>query len=669
MKLCEKIGQPAASASGPTYIVDRHIILEAIFAISLTSSPSRWWEGILAALDMCVTNGKNLIINYIDYMVDTYQTVSGGDGRRHGPSHNREMSLHQLLRSLSNMDTICVESSTATSSAQDLLMQSVAKGGLYGVGKLGAGEIGYLLTAFGLFSSPSTTGLSVKIATTTTTGERLAGFGVNSEEQCQELQQCLNQALGTNDSDTENIVCESLRLDSGYVGIDTFHRGQQHLFRLGSGGTLIQVDANGNEEPAPQITFDASSSSSLLRNAHKWWENKWGDNATSIVLTTKKQKRKCNELASGSNSTSQKRTATATGSCNERKDGQYLLYLLRDRSLFYDGWDPNPVADQKKGHPLRNHQKDHVKSAKRRPADTVFFTEIAINVDVSVAGDNNLIIVHQGLHHVTHGGGVLREKGATDTALRDYGVEVIDVPETVIRFSKRRDDDGVNVFRSGTAEASKISMTTTAKRECLHFFLDDRWRNNSSADGGRDQGINVRRFDLLFNQSQGNCDQYCDADGKAIVHPDGKPLRVPLLRSQTEMLKDMPNDVKREFIQVLTGLDSLTSQIYPGAFSDERRRRLVKDYFVNEYFGEHIMMNWEYLGIIVRQVTDNDRLLMHLDLKNDSREHYDYCATYSFVIDGYRVTFVAACKQDFGSLMERLNDVQVEGGQFQQPNK
>ena len=78
-------------------------------------------------------------------------------------------------------------------------------------------------------------------------------------------------------------------------------------------------------------------------------------------------------------------------------------------------------------------------------------------------------------------------------------------------------------------------------------------------------------------------------------------------------------------------------------------------------------MNWEYLGVIVRLVTDNDRLLMHLDLKNDSREHYDYCATYSFVIDGYRVTFVAACKQDFGRLMERLDGVEVDG-QFQQPN-
>jgi hypothetical protein len=159
-------------------------MLEAIFAISLTPSPSRWREGVMAALDMCETNGKNLIVNYINYMVETYETVSSGDARRHAPSHGREMSLNQLLKSLSNMAKICDDSSTATSSAQDLLMRSLDNGGLFGVGALTGGEIGYLLTALGLFRSPSTTGLSVEIATTTTTGKRLADLGINSDEKC-----------------------------------------------------------------------------------------------------------------------------------------------------------------------------------------------------------------------------------------------------------------------------------------------------------------------------------------------------------------------------------------------------------------------------------------------------------------------------------------------------
>ena len=39
---------------------------------------------------------------------------------------------------------------------------------------------------------------------------------------------------------------------------------------------------------------------------------------------------------------------------------------------------------------------------------------------------------------------------------------------------------------------------------------------------------------------------------------------------------------------------------------------------------------------------------------------YNYYSTYFYVLDGYRDAIVAACKQDFDSLMQRLNE--VEGG-------
>ena len=90
--------------------------------------------------------------------------------------------------------------------------------------------------------------------------------------------------------------------------------------------------------------------------------------------------------------------------------------------------------------------------------------------------------------------------------------------------------------------------------------------------------------------------------------------------------------------------------------------------FDKDYLGNNITLNWEYVGFIARRVTDNDRLAMHLDTKNDWRSGYNYCTTYSYVIDGYRVTIIACCKQDFGSLMERLDKVEVVGGQFRPPN-
>eukprot|EP00986_Skeletonema_menzelii_P013053 scaffold7400_cov122-Skeletonema_menzelii.AAC.2 len=253
----------------------------------------------------------------------------------------------------------------------------------------------------------------------------------------------------------------------------------------------------------------------------------------------------------------------------------------------------------------------------------------------------------------------------TETLHRMHTLYVIDVPEDMARFGMDREDDGVFVFRSGTNEVGMVSMTSVAiKKAFLQFFRHEQCKRYLSADVGRDVGNNVYRYDLLFNQGQGNCDKYSDINGNIVVDSGGNPLRVPFLRNQTEMLRFMPDTIKEELTRVLVGMDKVTQRVYPGAFPDERRRDLVHDYFVSAYLGDDVRMNWEYLGIIARQLTNNDRLAMHLDSKNDWRNGYDYCATYSFVIDGYRVTIVAACKQDFGSLMDRLDEVEVEGGRF-----
>lgn len=131
----------------------------------------------------------------------------------------------------------------------------------------------------------------------------------------------------------------------------------------------------------------------------------------------------------------------------------------------------------------------------------------------------------------------------------------------------------------------------------------------------------------------------------------------------------LPENIKAAFTQVLIGMDELSQQLYPGAFHDGRRRELVYDHFARDYLGHHVSINWEYIGIIARKITDDDRLAMHLDNNNDSRQGYDICATYSYIIDGWRVTVVAACKQDFGSLFGRLDEVGVEGGRFLPPDQ
>lgn len=336
------------------------------------------------------------------------------------------------------------------------------------------------------------------------------------------------------------------------------------------------------------------------------------------------------------------------------ENGQYLVYQLRRLDGRY------------RQHPLRNHQPASVKNANRGVTDGAYYSAASIQVAISVSThENDLFILHRGLHHVPHGTGFLRTKDASDIVLRNNDVDVIDVPEDMARFGMDREDDGVFVFRSGTNEVGMVSMTSVAiKKAFLQFFRHEQCKRYLSADVGRDVGNNVYRYDLLFNQGQGNCDKYSDINGNIVVDSGGNPLRVPFLRNQTEMLRFMPDTIKEELTRVLVGMDKVTQRVYPGAFPDERRRDLVHDYFVSAYLGDDVRMNWEYLGIIARQLTNNDRLAMHLDSKNDWRNGYDYCTTYSFVIDGYRVTIVAACKQDFGSLMDRLDEVEVEGGRF-----
>ena len=364
-----------------------------------------------------------------------------------------------------------------------------------------------------------------------------------------------------------------------------------------------------------------------------------------------------------------------SNSFSNSANGQYLVYHLRDCSRFCNGWDPNSDlgAGQKAGHPLRNHQPASVKDANRGVTDGLYFAVAVINVAISVTPhDNDLIIVHKGLDRLSHGSGFVSTKADSDTTIRMNGVDVIDVSEDMARFGMGRRDDGVFVFRSGTTEAGMVSMTSDAvKQAFLHFLVcDERCKGYLSADAGRDVGSNVYRYDLLFNQAQGSCDQYSDADGNVVLDGSRNPLRVPFLKKTTEILRFMTDEVKEELTSVLTGMDRLTEQVYPDAFPDVRRRDLVRDYFVRDYLGNdnNITLNWEYVGFIARRVTDNDRLAMHLDTKNDWRSGYNYCTTYSYVIDGYRVTIIACCKQDFGSLMERLDKVEVVGGQFRPPN-
>ena len=428
---------------------------------------------------------------------------------------------------------------------------------------------------------------------------------------------------------------------------------------------LFQVDYNdGDNEDMDEDEAQRAVSLHVVLSSHLELEG--GNVATSIALNTQE---------SGASAGKRKRSDTFSNSWDGKGGGTYLVFQLRNTDRYYEDFDPNTdlrVEGQKKGHPLRTHQNPAVKEAHRGVTDAAYFTATSINVAVSSAEDgNDLFMVLVGLHHLSHGMEYLRNKASSDEVLRNSGVDVVDVPESQERYTMQRDDDGINVFRSGTLEADRVSMRSTeVKREFLRHLISPGFDMYRSADSGRDIGNHVYRFDLVFNQGQRTSHVYAGADGIVVLDSKGKPLRVPFLRHETSMIRMLPENVKAAFTQVLIGMDELSKQLYPGAFHDGRRRQLVYDHFSRDHLGHCVSINWEYIGIIARKITDDDRLAMHLDNNNDSRQGYDICATYSYIIDGWRVTVVAACKQDFGSLFERLDEVgAVEGGRFLPPDQ
>jgi hypothetical protein len=120
----------------------------------------------------------------------------------------------------------------------------------------------------------------------------------------------------------------------------------------------------------------------------------------------------------------------------------------------------------------------------------------------------------------------------------------------------------------------------------------------------------------------------------------------------------------------MIAMQRLARKRHRQAFHDGWRNELVHENLWKFFFGANSeMIVWEYVGFIARLTTKTDRLAMHLDLKNDAREGYDICCTYSYVLDGYRVTIVLASRQDWGSIMERTREVEIEGGKFLLPNQ
>ena len=86
---------------GRKFGYDKGILMEAVYAMCLSPSPAGWYMGIMAVVDNI--GGRNLIIAFIDYMVEYHRSVSAGPGRRRQPSHGRGIDTKELFVSIRNL--------------------------------------------------------------------------------------------------------------------------------------------------------------------------------------------------------------------------------------------------------------------------------------------------------------------------------------------------------------------------------------------------------------------------------------------------------------------------------------------------------------------------------------------------------------------------------------
>lgn len=293
------------------------------------------------------------------------------------------------------------------------------------------------------------------------------------------------------------------------------------------------------------------------------------------------------------------------------------------------------------------------------------FNHTDIQYEVEIC-DGDLLQCLRNLHKTPHGTMNVACKNACSRKMKDAGVKVISIGSNDVcaKF------DHLSVYRNGSSEVSCVMMSETLKSNLLHHLLDASYKN-LRIKSSRDVGDRVVRFDCGYTQGFSWCKKYVDANNNALIDtsPSSKSnlYHIPGVLKGTCVLNSMSVDLKKAIAQVLLRSQEIVKDGFPNAFKDQWRSELVHDNLWKDSFdGVDILsqIKWEYIGIIAREVGATDLLAMHLDGKNDRRDGYEHCATYSFIHNGYRITIVMASKQDWGSLMERVRKVEVKGGKF-----
>ena len=221
---------------GRKFGYDKGILMEAVYAMCLSPSPAGWYMGIMAVVDNL--GGRNLIIAFIDYMVEVHRSVSAGPGRRRQPSHGRGIDTKELFVSIRNLARHATLASSSAST-RDIVRgwtRHSSAGGVHGVGELICQEQIYVLTGASYIRNLDHIN-NVFLSRGTETVRRLATLGVLTPTHRAEVIRFLEARMRLGSRLLENGMCEWQRDENPRVNVwrDTVASGQS-LYTIKKGG-------------------------------------------------------------------------------------------------------------------------------------------------------------------------------------------------------------------------------------------------------------------------------------------------------------------------------------------------------------------------------------------------------------------------------------------------
>ena len=223
-----------------------YTILELIYTMVLTPSPSAWRENVINAMQSKTQD--NFFVKYVKETLKNKSSVAAGSGIRKQVSCGASITYHQLYSSLKNMHALITKTNLNPNEKIGTIIHwwsaPVTNGGMHLVGSLWAQEILNILTKLDIIKDKRFLSHGI-IAPSTNTAKKLKRMGIKTKADRDKLLKFVTQHIQYDGRQAttaiaESSVCEGFRhadLKISNCGnpyfswpyVDTVH-DKQHLY-------------------------------------------------------------------------------------------------------------------------------------------------------------------------------------------------------------------------------------------------------------------------------------------------------------------------------------------------------------------------------------------------------------------------------------------------------